>query len=120
MTLRREDIPMEKEYHKGHDLNMADLGLSLEELRRQPLELFAREGARMVLTVALEEEVTEYLERKRYERGQGNHRGYRNGHRDRHVACGAGEIQVAMPGYRIVKKPSAPSYLGLGNAAVRH
>ena len=88
---------MEKEYHNRQGLTMSDLGLSLEELRGQPLELFAREGARMVLTVALEEEVTEFLERRRYERSRGSHRGYRNGHRERQVTSGAGEIEVDMP-----------------------
>jgi len=39
---------MEKEYHDKQELTMADLGLSLEELRYQPLELFAREGAKHV------------------------------------------------------------------------
>jgi len=33
---------------------MVDLGLSLEELREQPLELFAREGAKLLLRVAME------------------------------------------------------------------
>lgn len=88
---------MAKGYHKGQELTMVDLGLSLEELRGQPLELFAREGARIVLTIALEEEVTEFLERRRYERRCDNHRGYRNGHRERRVSCGAGEIEIATP-----------------------
>jgi len=88
---------MEKGYHKGQELTMANLGLSLEELNGQPLELLAREGARLVLSVALEEEVADYLGRQRYERNQGCRRGYRNGHRDRQVSCGAGEIEVAMP-----------------------
>ena len=88
---------MEKEYHKRGGLTMVDLGLSLEELWGQPLELFAREGAKLVLTVALEEEVTEFLKRRRYERSRGDQRGYRNGHRSRGVATGAGEIEVAMP-----------------------
>ena len=57
---------MEEEYHNGEGLTMADLGLSLEELAGQPLELFAREGARMILTVALEEEVTAFLSRRCY------------------------------------------------------
>lgn len=43
-----------KGYLKGNALTMADLGLCLEELD-QPLELLARKGARLVLTVALEE-----------------------------------------------------------------
>jgi len=88
---------MEKEYHKGQELTMANLGLSLEELNGQPLELLAREGARLVLSVALEEEVADYLGCQRYERNQGCRRGYRNGHRERQVSCGAGEIEVAMP-----------------------
>ena len=88
---------MEKGYHKGQDLTMPELGLSLEELAGQPLELFAREGAKLLLTVALEEEVTERLMRRPYERSQGRVRGYRNGHRDRQVSCGAGIIEVAVP-----------------------
>jgi len=88
---------MEKGYHKGPGLTMAKLGLSLEELNGQPLELLAREGAKMILSVALEEEVADYLGCQRYERNQGSRRGYRNGHRERQVSCGAGEIEVAMP-----------------------
>lgn len=73
---------MEKGYHKGQELTMSELGLSLEELAGQPLELFAREGANLLLTVALEEEVTTHLMRRPYERSQGRVRGYRNGHRE--------------------------------------
>jgi len=88
---------MEREYHKGSELTMANLGLSLEGLNGQPLELLAREGARLVLSVALEEEVADFLGCQRYERNQGCRRGYRNGHRERQVSCGAGEVEVAMP-----------------------
>src|SRR4030042_594489 len=94
-------MPMKKGYHKGQELTMSELGSSLEELAGQPLELFAREGARLLLTVALEEEVTDVLKRRPYERSQGNIHGYRNGHRERQVSCGAGEIEVARP-----RKPS--------------
>jgi len=87
---------MEKEYHKVQELSISGLGLSLEELAGQPLELFAREGAKLLLTVAIEEEVTEFLQRRRYERSS-NSRGYRNGHRERQLICGAGEIELAMP-----------------------
>ena len=68
---------------KKSELTMSELGLSLEELAGQPLELFAREGARLLLTVALEEEVTDHLKRRPYERSQGKVLGYRNGHRER-------------------------------------
>ena len=88
---------MEREYHKGSELTMANLGLSWEGLNGQPLELLAREGARLVLSIALEEEVADFLGCQRYERNQGCRRGYRNGHRERQVSCGAGEVEVAMP-----------------------
>jgi putative transposase len=88
---------MEKGYHKGQDLTMSEVGLSLEELAGQPLELIAREGAKLLLTIALEEEVTERLMRRPYERSQGKVRGYRNGHRERQVSCGAGIIEIPVP-----------------------
>ena len=88
---------MEKGYHKGQELTMSELGLSLEEFAGQPLELFAREGARLLLTVALEEEVTDVLRRRPYERSRGKIRGYRNGHRERQVSCGAGIIEIPVP-----------------------
>ncbi|MFC1978082.1 transposase, partial [Chloroflexota bacterium] len=88
---------MEKGYHKGQELTMSELGLSLEELAGQPLELFAREGAKLLLTVALEEEVTAALKRRPYERSQGKFRGYRNGHRERQVSYGVGEIEIPVP-----------------------
>jgi len=88
---------MEKGYHKGQELTMSELGLSLEELAGQPLELFAREGAKLLLIVALEEEVTAALMRRPYERSQGKVVGYRNGHRKRQVSCGAGIIEVPVP-----------------------
>jgi len=88
---------MEKGYHKGQELTMSELGLSLEELASQPLELFAREGARLLLMVGLEEEVTSFLRRRPYERSQGDGHGYRNGHRERQVSCGAGIIRIPVP-----------------------
>ena len=88
---------MKKGYHKGTDFTMSELGLSLEELAGQPLELFAREGAKLLLTVALEEEVTDTLMRWPYERNQGKVRGYRNGHRERQINCGSGIIKVSVP-----------------------
>ena len=60
-TLIREDTPMARRYHDREGLTIADLGISLEELRGDPLEFLAREGARLLLMVALEEEVTGFL-----------------------------------------------------------
>jgi len=84
-------------WKKEQQLTMSEIGLSLEELAGQPLELFAREGAKLLLMVGLEEEVHGFLKRRPYERRRDDFCGYRNGHRDRQVSCGAGEIEVAVP-----------------------
>jgi len=52
---------------KGISIN--DLGFDLEELQGRGLDFFAREGARILLQVALEEEVSSFLMRGKYERG---------------------------------------------------
>jgi len=104
-----EDMPMKKEYHKGQELTMSELRLSLEELAGQPLELFARERARLLLSMAMEEELTDVLRSQPYERSQGKIRDYHNGHRERQVSCGAGIIQIP-------KKPFVPSYSKPGSA----
>ena len=86
---------MAKGYHEREGLTTEDLGLSLDDLRGEPLELLVREGARLLLSIALEEEITEFLGRRRYERIPG--RGYRNGHRERQVTCSAGELSIPVP-----------------------
>lgn len=88
---------MAKGYHSRQEVTTADLGLSLEELQGQPLELFAKEGARLLLRVAMEEEVAEFLGRLPYERSQDNIKGYRNGRRERQARCASGEIVVLVP-----------------------
>jgi transposase-like protein len=90
---------------------MEDLGQSLEELAGQPLELFAREGARVILSVALEREVTEFLGRGRYQRAEGSRQGYRNGHRQRCLVCGAGEVKVEVPRVADSQEPFASRIL---------
>ena len=97
---------MKKGYHKEQELTMSEMGLSWEELAGQPLELFAREGAKLLLMVGLEEEVNGFLKRRPYERScQGDFCGYRNGHRDRQLSCGAGVIEVPMPRVSDTEKP---------------
>jgi putative transposase len=55
------------------------------------LDFLARQGARKMLTEALDEEVTLFLERRRYERAEGEAKGYRNGMRERKLTVlGAG------------------------------
>src|SRR4030065_1313748 len=81
--------------HEREGLTTEELGLSLDDLRGEPLELLVREGARLLLSIALEEEVTEFLGRRRYERIP--RKGYRNGHRERQVTCSAGEMSIPVP-----------------------
>jgi len=88
---------MKKEYGNRKDLTIEDLGYDLEELRGNPLEFFAREGARMLLTVALHEEVTTFLGRGRYERNPESPKGNRNGSRERSFQCGSGEVEIDVP-----------------------
>ena len=87
---------MQQDTDTTRKLSSAELGFELEELRGQPLEFFAREGARMLLQVALDEEVTAFLGRNPYER-DGAPDGYRNGTRHRTLQCGSGEIPVELP-----------------------
>lgn len=70
------------------------------------LEELAREGARRMLAAALEQELTEFLGRKRYERGEGKRAGYRNGYqRPREVAVGLGHVSVRVPRVRETGEP---------------
>ena len=87
---------MAQDRQTAQALSSAELGFGGEELQGQPLEFFAREGARLLLQVALEEEVAVHLGRGRYERGAGAG-GYRNGVRHRTLQCGSGEIPLAVP-----------------------
>ncbi|MGB2613577.1 MAG: transposase [Phycisphaerae bacterium] len=87
---------MARQYTKIEELSTADLGFSLDELRGQSLEELSRRGAKILLEVALAEEVAELLGRVRYERG-GVETGYRNGHRHRRVHTGAGPVEIDMP-----------------------
>lgn len=78
-------------------VSISELGLTTEAIMGQPLDLVAREGARLLLEIALSEEVNEFLQRGRYERRTEAPAGYRNGSRERTVQCGAGEITIRKP-----------------------
>jgi transposase-like protein len=61
------------------------------------LEMIVREGARKMLQAVLEEEVDEFLGRRRYQRTD-EHRGYRNGHLPkRTIGVGMGAVEVRLP-----------------------
>lgn len=78
-------------------ISIADLGMTLEEVSGGSLEFVARQGARIILEAALNEEVGAFLERGWYERNAEAPRGYRNGSRLRKVQCGSGEIVIRKP-----------------------
>lgn len=76
-----------------------DSTFSTNEIGSDPLEALARQGARQMLQAALEAEVTDYLQRPRYERGEAaEHRGYRNGYLpERTLTLGSGTVAVKVP-----------------------
>lgn len=88
---------MKKGYGKRFDLAIDDLGCDLAELQGNSLEFFARQGAQLILTVALHEEVTDFLGRGRYERQPDARPGNRNGSRRRRFQCGSGEVAIDVP-----------------------
>ena len=60
------------------------------------LETVVREGARKMLQAVLEEEVDEFLGRRRYQRTD-EQRGYRNGHLPkRTIGVGMGAVEVRL------------------------
>lgn len=71
--------------------------MTIEDVSGQPLDLVAREGARVILEIALNEEVDAFLNRRRYERRAEAPGGYRNGTRERGLQCGSGEITIRKP-----------------------
>jgi len=86
-----------------------DLGATLEDV--------ARLGARLLLQAALEEEVTEFVSRGRYERRAGNEDardGSRNGYSDLTVRTTAGPVTLRRPKLRGTTVPFASRLLGKG------
>jgi transposase-like protein len=74
------------------------------------LEALAREGARRMLTDALEEEVEVYLQREKYDRREGEEtfRGYRNGSSPRRLTLGSGTIDLRVPRVRDIPEGQEP------------
>jgi putative transposase len=64
------------------------------EKKESMLDFLAREGARKMLAEALEEEVTQFLGRRKYERDESEQGGYRNGTRARTVTVLGGTLKV--------------------------
>jgi len=71
-----------------------------EARARQSLGELMRKGAQLMLETALEQELEEFLGRGRYQRGERQRAGYRNGVSTRTVKTLAGEITVRKPKVR--------------------
>jgi putative transposase len=81
------------------------------------LEACVQEGARKMLVAALEEEVTGFLERLRYQRSK-QFRGYRNGyHLPREITVGLGPVEVRVP--RVAKVPREVAPQGFQSQIVK-
>jgi putative transposase len=80
----------------------------------QVLEQVARLSVRLVMQAALEAEVTEFLGRDRYVRGERERAGYRNGHAELRVKTTAGSVVLERPKLRGTTEPFASRLLGKG------
>lgn len=78
------------------ELDEALAGVGQEQ---DPVEAIGRLGARLILQQALEDEVTEFLGRRRYERA-GETVAHRNGYEPRKVATTSGSVELERPRVR--------------------
>lgn len=102
---------MRKRYSRKAQKAMDEvLGIG-DRAGEHPLEFVAREGARLILTVAVEEEVAAFLGRDWYERRGEGAGGYRNGSRPRSFLGACGEVTVEVPRVRGAGAPFRPQVL---------
>jgi putative transposase len=80
----------------------------------QVLEEVARLSVRLVMQAALEAEVTEFFGRDRYQRGERERVGYRNGHTELTVKTTAGPVVLERPKVRATSQPFVSRLLGKG------
>jgi putative transposase len=74
-----------------------DEALACVGQEQDPVEVIGRLGARLILQQALEDEVTEFLGRARYERAGGAAVSYRNGYEPRKVQTTSGYGRARAP-----------------------
>ena len=80
----------------------------------ETLEEAARLSVRLVIQVALEAEVAEFLGRDRYQRDPDAAAGYRNGHAELTVKTTAGPVVLERPKLRGTTQPFTSRLLGKG------
>ena len=78
------------------------------------LEEVARLGVRLLMQAALEAEVSEWLGRERYVRGERDHVGLRNGYQPMTVKTTAGPVTLERPKLRATDEAFASRLLGSG------
>ena len=78
------------------------------------LEEVARLGVALLFQSAFEAEITEFLGRERYARGERAHEGLRNGHALVTVKTTAGPITLQRPKLRGSQEPFTSRLLGIG------
>jgi putative transposase len=83
-----------------------DLGQVLEEV--------ARLSVRLVMQAAVDAEVSEFLGRDRYARGDRERAGYRNGHAELTIKTTAGPVVLERPKLRGTDQPFTSRLLGKG------
>src|SRR5690606_18752451 len=71
----------------------------------QPSSELLRLAAQVVVQEILEQEVTDFLGRERYERRREDERGYRNGYEPGRIRSAEGEIEVDVPQVRDSEQP---------------
>jgi transposase-like protein len=82
------------------------------QLERQDLDQLARQGALRMLKDVLEQEVSEFLGRSRYQRSE-EFNGYRNGcGKRRKVVVGSGTLELRAPRVRTTLEPFESQVLG--------
>jgi putative transposase len=78
------------------------------------MEEVARLGVRLLMQVAIEAEVTEFLGRERYQRGERARAGSRNGHCPTTIKTTAGPVTLQRPKLRGTDEQFASRLLGVG------
>src|SRR3954470_24171024 len=91
-------VPSER-FRRELDELLADV----EDADADPIERIGRLGARLILQQALEDEVTEFLGRVRYERAR-DPVSHRNGYEPRRVLTTAGPVELERPRVRDAQK----------------
>jgi len=72
---------------------------------KQPSSELLRLAAQVIMQELLEQEVTDFLGRERYERRADGEHGYRNGYEPGHIRSVEGEIEVRVPQVRASEQP---------------